>query len=148
MIAAARQILDDKAKENKETIRPYEPRTKGADKEKMEFMEMRRELADLRYQFNQSKGSGGEFHGGPYPQGGRWGGRGGQGGYDRRPILIGGSYRGGMSRDSRPQIQRPPRESGLYMRAVEPGGFRSEQRFWRNLKGRMSDRKGEDGPDI
>jgi hypothetical protein len=73
MIAAARQIIDDKAKETKETIRPHEPRMEGADKEKMELMELRRELADLRNQFNQSKGSGGKYQGGPYPSDGRWG---------------------------------------------------------------------------
>jgi hypothetical protein len=40
--------------------------------------------------------------------------------------LNGGPYRGGMSRDPRQQMQGPPRESRLYMRAV---GFDPDSDF-------------------
>ncbi len=48
------------------------------DKEK-EVIELRRELADLKNQFNQQKGNGGKYPDKPYQAGGRRGGRGGQG---------------------------------------------------------------------
>ncbi len=51
MMAAERQMLDDKVKE-KESVRQHEPRPKVTDKEK-EVIELRRELADLKNQFNQ-----------------------------------------------------------------------------------------------
>jgi hypothetical protein len=62
--------LDDKAKES---IRQHEPRLKGGGKDK-EIIELRRELADLKNQFNQQKGNGGKYQDRPYQAGGRWGG--------------------------------------------------------------------------
>jgi hypothetical protein len=120
MVAAAKQILEDRAKEvkEKELIRPHDPRAKSADKEKWEVIELRRELADLRNQMNQQRGNGGKYQDRPYQSGAKWGGRGRQGGYDRRPILNGGPHRGGMSREARLQMQSSPRESGFYVRLV------------------------------
>jgi small-conductance mechanosensitive channel len=75
MVAAARQILDDKAKETKEKepIRPHEPRQKGSDKEKMEVNELRRELADLKNQINQQTGNGGKYQDRPFQSQAIWG---------------------------------------------------------------------------
>ena len=120
LLATAKQIVEDKAKE---PFRPHEPRAKGGDKDK-DIIEMRRELADLRNQLNQQqqKGNGGKYQDRPYQGGGRWGGRGGQGGYDRRPAMNGMPYRGGSARGARPQIQassrEEPREAGFYVRPV------------------------------
>ena len=77
MEAAAKQILEDRAKEikEKEPIRPHEPRVTSADKKKLEVVELRRELADLRNQMNQQRGNGGKYQDRPYQSGGRWGGR-------------------------------------------------------------------------
>ena len=81
LLATARQIIEDKAKEPvrpHESVRPHEPRTKGVDKDK-EIIEMRRELADLRNRLNQQRGNGGKYQDQQSQGGGRWGGRGGHG---------------------------------------------------------------------